>query len=108
MEDFKHLSFASSLCGNCTEVCAVKINLHELLLENRSEAVNSGYVSFGEKTAWKIWKRASLSRSMMNMSNGNIKNRLVNNIFKGWKKHRGELHFSKKTFNELWRERFNG
>ena len=32
MEDFKHLSFASSLCGNCTEVCAVKINLHELLL----------------------------------------------------------------------------
>jgi L-lactate dehydrogenase complex protein LldF len=42
------------------------------------------------------------------MSNGNIKNRLVNNIFKGWKKHRGELHFSKKTFNELWRERFNG
>jgi L-lactate dehydrogenase complex protein LldF len=30
MEDFKHLSYASSLCGNCTEVCAVKINLHEL------------------------------------------------------------------------------
>ena len=29
MEDFKHLSYASSLCGNCTEVCAVKINLHE-------------------------------------------------------------------------------
>ena len=32
MDEFKHLSYASSLCGNCTEVCAVKINLHELLL----------------------------------------------------------------------------
>ncbi|WP_315818396.1 LutB/LldF family L-lactate oxidation iron-sulfur protein [Paraflavitalea speifideaquila] len=30
MNDWKHLSYASSLCGNCTEVCAVKINLHEL------------------------------------------------------------------------------
>ncbi len=108
MEEYKHLSFASSLCGNCTEVCAVKINLHGLLLENRSEAVQSGYISFGEKFAWKIWKQASLSRSMMNMSNGNIKNRIVNNIFKGWKKHRGELHFSKKTFNEMWKERFKG
>ena len=108
MEEYKHLSFASSLCGNCTEVCAVKINLHELLLENRSEAVHSGYISFGEKFAWKIWKRASLNRSMMNMSNGNMKNRIVNNIFKGWKKHRGELHFSKKTFNQMWKERFKG
>ena len=40
--DWKHLSYASSLCGNCTEVCAVKINLHELLLENRHEAVQEG------------------------------------------------------------------
>jgi len=40
--EWKHLSYASSLCGNCTEVCAVKINLHELLLDNRSEAVKEG------------------------------------------------------------------
>ena len=39
MDEYKHLSFASSLCGNCTEVCAVKINLHELLLVNRNESV---------------------------------------------------------------------
>lgn len=32
MNEYKHLSFASSLCGSCTEVCPVKINLHELLL----------------------------------------------------------------------------
>ncbi|MEO6330672.1 MAG: LutB/LldF family L-lactate oxidation iron-sulfur protein [Ginsengibacter sp.] len=106
MDEYKHLSYASSLCGNCTEVCPVRINLHELLLENRNEAVETGHVSFGEKVAWKLWKRASLNRSMMNMGNGNLKNQLVNKIFKGWQKHRSELHFSKKTFNEIWKERF--
>jgi L-lactate dehydrogenase complex protein LldF len=46
MKEWKHLSYASSLCGNCTEVCAVKINLHELLLENRHESVDEGDASF--------------------------------------------------------------
>ena len=106
MNEYKHLSYASSLCGNCTEVCAVKINLHELLLENRYEAVEGGSVSFGEKMAWKMWKRASLSRGMMNMSNGKMKNWFINKVFTGWKKHRSELHFSQKTFNEMWKDRF--
>jgi L-lactate dehydrogenase complex protein LldF len=106
MNEYKHLSYASSLCGNCTEVCAVKINLHELLLENRNEAVQTGAVSFGEKFAWKMWKRASLSRGMMNMGNGKMKNWMVNKIFKSWQKHRSELNFSQKTFNEMWKQRF--
>jgi L-lactate dehydrogenase complex protein LldF len=106
MNEYKHLSYASSLCGNCTEVCAVKINLHELLLENRHEAVETGSVSFAEKIAWKMWKTASLNRSMMNMSNGKMKNWMVNKIFKAWQKNRSELHFSQKTFNEMWKDRF--
>ena len=106
MNEYKHLSYASSLCGNCTEVCAVEINLHELLLENRNEAVQTGAVSFGEKFAWKMWKRASLSRGMMNMGNGKMKNWMVNKIFKSWQKHRSELNFSQKTFNEMWKQRF--
>ena len=105
MNEYKHLSYASSLCGNCTEVCAVKINLHELLLENRHEAVEEGLISYGERVAWKMWKRASLHRGMMNMGNGNLKNWFVNKIFKGWSKNRSDLHFSKKTFNEMWKER---
>jgi L-lactate dehydrogenase complex protein LldF len=106
MEAFKHLSFASSLCGNCTEVCAVKINLHELLLENRKESVEDGLASFSEKTAWKLWKISSLKRGFMNMGSGNMKSKVVNKLFKGWNKHRSDLHFSKKTFNEMWKERF--
>jgi len=106
MADFKHLSFASSLCGNCTEVCAVKINLHELLLENRKESVEEGLASFSEKMAWKMWKIASLKRGLMNMGSGNLKNKVVNGLFKGWKEHRSELNFSQKTFNQMWKERY--
>jgi L-lactate dehydrogenase complex protein LldF len=106
MEDFKHLSYASSLCGNCTEVCAVKINLHELLLDNRKESVEEGLTSFTERMAWKGWKLASMKRGIMNLGNGPLKNKVVNGLFKDWKKHRDDLHFSKKTFNEMWKERF--
>jgi L-lactate dehydrogenase complex protein LldF len=77
IDEYKHLSYASSLCGNCTEVCAVKINLHELLLENRHEAVKEGDSSFAERIAWKAWKQASLNRYMMNMGSGNVKNWVV-------------------------------
>jgi L-lactate dehydrogenase complex protein LldF len=105
IEEYKHLSFASSLCGNCTEVCAVKINLHDLLLLNRKESVEQGFAAFSEKLAWKLWKRASLKRGIMNMGNGGLKTKVVNKLFKDWNKHRAKLHFSEKTFNEMWKEK---
>ena len=104
MKEYKHLSNASSLCGNCTEVCPMRINLHEMLLENRHEAVDKGYGSISERLAWKLWKIASLNRFMMNAGNGLLKNWVVNRTFKGWTAHRNDLNFSKKTFNELWKE----
>jgi L-lactate dehydrogenase complex protein LldF len=103
MDEWKHLSYASSLCGNCTEVCAVKINLHELLLENRHEAVETGTASGPEKLAWKAWKMSSLSRSLMNKGNRGLKNWVVNKLFRDWTKHRSKLDFAEKTFNEMWK-----
>lgn len=105
LDEYKHLSYAPSLCGNCTEVCPVRINLHELLLENRYEAVEQGYASFAERMAWKVWKQASMSRKMMNMGSSKIKNFVLNNFVKEWKKHHGELQFPEKSFNQLWREK---
>jgi len=104
MDDWKHLSYASSLCGNCTEVCAVKINLHELLLENRSEAVEKGSSTFSERTAWKFWKKAMLNRGLMNMGSSKMKSWVVNTFVKDWKKNRKELEFPKKSFNQMWKE----
>ena len=105
LDDYRHLSNASSLCGNCTQVCPVRINLHELLLENRAEAVEFGMASVAEKIAWKGWKTASLNRKIMNMANGKIKNWVINKVFKSWTVHRANLTFSNKTFNQLWQEK---
>lgn len=104
--DWKHLSNASSLCGACTSVCPVKINLHELLLENRSEAVEQGYVPFAEKIAWKAWKQGMLHRKLMNLANGKMKTWIVNYLVKDWHKQRNELKFPHLSFNQQWIEKF--
>ncbi|RXK59819.1 iron-sulfur cluster-binding protein [Lacibacter luteus] len=103
--EYKHLSYASSLCGNCTEVCPIRINLHELLLENRYEAVEEGYVSFGERMAWKVWKKVSISRKLMNTGSSKVRSWMINKFVKDWTRNRGEMHFPEKSFNQLWRER---
>lgn len=105
MGEWKHLSYASSLCGNCTEVCAVKINLHELLLENRHEAVEEGEAPFAEKMAWKFWRMAMLNRRLMNMGTAPVKSWVVNTFVKSWKEHRSELKFPQKSFNQQWKEK---
>ncbi len=107
LDEYKHLSYASSLCGNCTEVCPVRINLHELLLDNRHESVVQGNSNLAERLAWKVWKTASLNRGLMNAGNAKMKNWVVNKVFQGWTAHRSELDFSAKTFNELWKEANN-
>ena len=45
IKEWNHLSFASTLCGACTDVCPVKIPLHHMLLHNRKEAIERGAVS---------------------------------------------------------------
>jgi L-lactate dehydrogenase complex protein LldF len=106
MDSYVHLSYASSLCGNCTEVCPVRINLHELLLHNRHKAVEENYTSGSEKMAWFGWKQASLSRRMMNLVSGKTKNFFMKRFFtKSWGDDRELPVFAEKSFNQLWKER---
>ncbi len=106
MEDFKHLSGASSLCGNCTEVCPMKIELHNLLVMNRKDAVNQGYYNRSEKFGWMVWKRAMLSRKMMNTGGAGMKNFMMKLLFsKTWGAKREMPLIAKKSFNQLWKEK---
>ena len=54
LQDWKHLSLASTLCGACTEMCPVKIDLHHHLLQNRRNAVKEKPELF-ERLAYKIF-----------------------------------------------------
>jgi L-lactate dehydrogenase complex protein LldF len=104
-DEFKHLSYASSLCGNCTEVCPLKINIHGMLHYNRTLAVKNNETDFTENTGWKMWRLAMTHRSMVDMAGGSIKTKLVNSLFKNsWGKRRDNLHFNK-TFKQMFSDR---
>ena len=104
LEEYKHLSYSSSLCGNCTEVCPVKINLHELLLINRRDAVIENLNTWTENQGWKVWKWAMMKRNRFNQS-GDTKNRLLRFMFSGiWGNRRTLPEVAPKSFYELWKE----
>ena len=104
MHDYKHLSYASSLCGNCTAVCPVRINLHELLLDNRHEAVAQGESNLAERLAWKGWKAAMLHQPLLKLAGSKTKNWVVNKVFNAWTDGHAPLEFASKNFAELWKE----
>lgn len=47
------LPFASTLCGSCSNVCPVKINIHEQLWKWRQVIAAEGYVAKGKKISMK-------------------------------------------------------
>jgi L-lactate dehydrogenase complex protein LldF len=109
MKDYNHLSFASSLCGRCTEVCPVKINLHELLLLNRNESVRLGHSTSGEKKLQYIAKKGLMNRWMMDFGGGGLKNVAMKTFLKkAWGNHRTLPAMAPKSFKQLWEERRGG
>jgi len=107
MEEFKHLSHASSLCGSCTAVCPVRIDLHRLLVYNRRDLVKKGMVSGTEKWAYFFWRKASLNRKLMNKGSARMKNFVFNIFFKNsWGKRKTLPTFPQQSFSEMWVKRF--
>ncbi|MGF7081359.1 LutB/LldF family L-lactate oxidation iron-sulfur protein [Mucilaginibacter sp. UYCu711] len=106
MKEFKHLSYASSLCGKCTEVCPVKIDIHKMLLLNRRDAVNDDLVPRKEKWGWLAWRKGMLSRKLEDFFSGKTKNRLMQTFFKKtWGHYRDMPNVADKSFAEQWREK---
>ncbi len=109
MKEYKHLSFASSLCGSCTEVCPVKINLHELLLYNRNDSVKEGHTTRAEKSVMFAFKTAMGKRRFMDLLSAKNKNKLLKKFFAaGWGPRRELPEVAPKSFKQLWDERREG
>jgi L-lactate dehydrogenase complex protein LldF len=51
---YSTLPYACSLCASCTDVCPVKINLHEQLLTWRRDIAAQGHLSWSKRTAMKL------------------------------------------------------
>ena len=73
-KDYKHLSFASSLCGKCGEVCPVRIPLPNLLLENRRLANDENESSFAQNIIFKASSYVLKSRRLMDVLPYKFKN----------------------------------
>lgn len=61
MKEYKDLPFASTLCGSCSNVCPVKINIHEQLYLWRQVLTEEGYQPKSKTAAMKIMA-ATLSK----------------------------------------------
>ena len=105
MNEYKHLSFASTLCGRCTEVCPVLVNLHELLLFNRRDSVKRGYSTSADKFLQFAFKKLFLNRKLMDFGNVKLKNYALNKVVaKYWGPRRDLPVLKPKSFNKLWKE----
>ena len=102
---FKHLSFASTLCGKCTEVCPVKIDLHDLLLYNRKKAVESSS-NFIWDTAMYGYKTIMGSRKALDFVNGGFANSSMELLMhSNWGKHKKMPKVAKQSFSKQYRKK---
>jgi L-lactate dehydrogenase complex protein LldF len=113
LQPWKHLSYASSLCGACTETCPVKIDLHHHLLQNRRNA-SAQQPSLAEKTAFKIFasiinrpglyqlvKRAG---RLLQRFHPLVKGSILDPA-RAWTRTRELPPIARQTFKEYWRQR---
>ncbi|MCE2740228.1 MAG: LUD domain-containing protein [Sphingobacteriales bacterium] len=104
-QEFQYLGNLSTICGKCTDVCPVNIDLHNHLLRNRHENLVQGFEKTGEKLAWYTWKKFMLSRKTMNRP-ASIKNFTFRQFYKNdWGESREFPKIAEKSFNQLWREK---
>ena len=114
LQDWKHLSSASSLCGACTETCPVKIDLHHHLLHNRRNSVKQK-PTFGEKMAFKFFGAFGASRPTLwkfGMELGKLfqpiqtlLHRTPLDPVKPWTQSRELPPLAQESFKDWWRNR---
>ena len=104
---YNHLSYACSTCGRCSEVCPVKIPLHNLLLYNRRDAIRQNFGVTYWNYGMKAYEYAFNKRSRLDMVSGKVKNalsKLGSNVL-GEKKQLPS--FASESFSKQWQLKNN-
>ena len=113
LQNWKHLSIASSLCGACTAACPVKVDLHHHLLQNRRNAVKQK-ASFVEQLAYDLfaslvnhpvlWSAAKKLGRLGEPLHGLVKGSIFDPA-RSWTKTRDLPPLAKQSFKSWWRKR---
>jgi L-lactate dehydrogenase complex protein LldF len=115
LQQYQHLSYASSLCGACTDVCPVHIELHHHLLHNRRNAIHEGTHSAAERLGFKLWRwiMTSASRFRFFGSLGRTAVRAIHDLglegtaldpMRLWTQDRAAPAMPRESFREMWRK----
>jgi L-lactate dehydrogenase complex protein LldF len=114
-EQHKSLPFACSLCGSCSDVCPVKIDLHQQLLISRKVLAARGLVSptkrLGVKVAAQVLRRPWLYRLAGRIARWKLRllpRWLVYNRLNVWGRRRELPAAPKESFRQMYRNRENG
>jgi len=114
IQQFKHLSYASSLCGACTSVCPVKIDLHHHLLQNRRNATNAGATKRSERLVFRAWRYTMLHpriyafggwamrKALRAMYSLGLAGSIVDPM-RAWNCYRAPIPLPTESFRERWR-----
>lgn len=104
------LPFASTLCGSCSNVCPVKINIHEQLYQWRQVIVKEGYANPGKAVGMKLMA-LTLADAKIYRAAGKagrwVLNHIpfaVNNKLNPWYKQREMPDAPKESFGEWYKK----
>ena len=104
-KDFSHLSFASTLCGKCVEVCPVKIPLTDILLSNRRKAVEQNLRPKSEKAIMSGFKYISMKRNRFDFFPSLLKNLGTYPFnFTAWGPKREMPRFVRESFSQQYQK----
>ncbi|AHM58515.1 hypothetical protein D770_01205 [Flammeovirgaceae bacterium 311] len=109
-KEFADLPFASTLCGSCTHVCPVKINIHEQLYQWRQVLVQDGYVNKGKQLSMQAMKVVLSSPSLFRLSGKagrkimNLAPFALNHRLNPWYKQREMPGVPESSFEEWYRK----
>ncbi|WP_158827487.1 lactate utilization protein B [Mucilaginibacter lacusdianchii] len=108
MKKYADLPFASTLCGSCSNVCPVKIDIHQQLYKWRQVLVKAGYAPAGKKIAMQVMAATLSSPTLYHaagkMGRATIKFApfAVNNKLNPWYKQRDMPTPPKESFGEWY------
>lgn len=109
-EKYADLPFASTLCGSCSNVCPVKIDIHQQLYKWRQVIVQEGYATSGKKISMKIMNYTLSSPGVYKTAGKAGRWVLkyipfaVNNHFNPWYKQREMPEVPKESFGEWYKK----
>jgi L-lactate dehydrogenase complex protein LldF len=108
MKKYGDLPFASTLCGSCTNVCPVKIDIHDQLYKWRQVIVSNGYAPWAKTKGMQMMSEIFSSPSKYN-SYGKLMRWIsknfpfvLNNRFNPWFKQREMPVAPKESFKEWY------